>query len=142
MPSFRLTSKAVMMNASAMLHNLPVDGSFEAVFRPYVRKRRDEANALMWVRLAEISEQAWIKGRQYSSEVLHEFCKTQFLPEAFIEGETMEGYEKYVELPNGDRVLSGSTTRLTTHGFAIYLTKIEAWASTELGVRFSAISEG
>lgn len=137
MQTFRLTSKAVMMNASAMLHNLPVDGSYEAVFRPYVRKRRDEQSSLMWVRLKEISEQAWICGKQYEPEILHEFLKAKYLPEVATEGETLDGYKKYAILPDGNRAVIGSTTKLTTKGFSNYLTQVEAFGAS-LGVMFSA----
>jgi len=124
------------MSASAMLHNLPLDGSMEAVFRPYVRKRRDEQSALMWVRLKEISDQAWICGKQYSSEILHEFLKAKYLPEVFTEGETLDGYQKYAEMPDGIIKMIGSTTKLTTRGFNNYLTQVESFGA-ELGVRFS-----
>lgn len=137
MPSFHLTSKAVVMNASAMLNNLPVDGSQEVVIRPYVRKRRDIANNLYWVRLAEISSQAWLEGRQFSSEVWAEYLKAKFLPEQFTEGETLDGYVKYADMPDGSIKMIGSTTMLTTRGFANYLTQVEAFGS-ELGVQFSA----
>jgi len=137
MPSFRLINAGTMMSASAMLHNLPLDGSFEAVFRPYVRKRRDEANALYWVRLAEISSQAWLQGKQYTPEIWAEYMKAQYLPEVFTEGETLDGYQKYAEMPDGSIKMIGSTTRLTTRGFNNYLTQVEAFGA-ELGVRFSA----
>jgi len=137
MPSFRLTSKAVVMNASAMLHNMPVDGSQECVLRPYVRKRRDEANAMYWVRLAEISSQAWLQGKQYTPEIWAEYMKAQYLPEVFTEGDTLDGYQKYAEMPDGSIKMIGSTTRLTTRGFNNYLTQVEAFGA-ELGVRFSA----
>lgn len=137
--TYRLVNKAVMMNASAMLHNLPTDGSIEVIYRPYKKPSSYEQRKLMWgVRLAEISQQAWMNGRQYSPKVWHEYLKTMFLPDAFIEGETLDGYVKWVDLPDGSRRMVGSTTKLTTKGQVNYMTAVEAFASQELGVQFSA----
>lgn len=136
MTTYKIINKAVQSNCITMVNNLPLDGSMEVVVRPYVRKRRDEANALYWVRLAEISEQAWIGGRQYSSEIWAEYCKAKMLPEQYEQGITLDGYEKYAILPDGSRSVIGSTTKLTTRGFADYLTQVEAFGA-ELGVLFS-----
>ena len=119
-----------------MLNNLPLDGSQEVVIRKYVKKRRDEANNLYWKRLTEISQQAWIQGKQYSPEILAEYMKAMYLPEEYEEGITLEGYEKYAILPDGSRSVIGSTTKLTTKGFANYLTQVEVFG-VELGVHFS-----
>lgn len=137
MPAYRIINKAVQSNCIAMVYNLPLDGSMEVVVRQYVRKRRDIANALYWVRLAEISEQAWLGGRQYSPEIWAEYMKAQYLPEQYEEGITLDGYEKYAILPDGSRSVIGSTTKLTTKGFAEYLTQVEVFGA-ELGVQFSA----
>lgn len=134
---FRLVNNSVLSNCKSYLDSLPLDGSQEVVVRPYARKRRDEANNLYWVRLTEISQQAWIRGKQYSPEVLAEYMKAQFLPEEYQEGITLDGYEKYAILPDGSRSVIGSTTKLTTKGFSDYLTQVEAFGA-ELGVHFSA----
>jgi len=135
----RLISKAVAMNASALMHNLPCDGTIEVVVREYKKPSSHEQRKLMWgIRLAEIAEQAWVDGKQFSKETWHEYLKELYLPEGFIEGETLDGYQKWVELPNGQRHMIGSTTRLTTKGQCIYMEKVEAYSVVELGVRFSA----
>ncbi len=102
-------------------------------------RRTQEQQSLMWIRLGEIADQAWIGGRQYSSEVWHEQMKREYLPDE--EGPTKrcrKDYRKWAHMPNGDRALIGSTTQLTTFGMAEYLTALMAWAATELGVMFSA----
>lgn len=137
MPTYRLINKAVQSNCLAMVTNLPLDSSMEVVIRPYVRKRKDEQSALYWVRLAEISEQAWLGCRQYSPEIWAEYMKAKYLPEQYEQGITLDGYEKYATLPDGSRSVIGSTTKLTTRGFANYLTQVEAFGA-ELGVLFSA----
>lgn len=137
--SYRLTSAAVMMNASGMLHNLPVDGSVEVIFRDYKKASTQEQRKLMFgIRLAEIAEQAWVNGRQFDVATWHEFFKVQFLPEVFMEGETLDGYAKWKEMPNGRMAMVGSTTRLTTRGQCNYATRIESYAAQELGVQFSS----
>lgn len=105
-------------------------------------EHRDNANAeqraLMWIRLGEIAEQAWVGGRQFSAEVWHEQFKREFLPEE--EGPSKrcrKGYRKWAYLPNGTRELVGSTELLTMFGKAEYLTQIMAFGAAEFGVRYS-----
>lgn len=93
------------------------------------RKRTSAQNRRYWSGgvLKQISEQAVINGRQYSPDVLHEYFKRLFL-----------GVE---ELPDGS-VIGKSSTGLTTAEFAEFCTKVEAYASTELGVTFYDLWEG
>ena len=71
--------------------------------------------------LAQIAEQATVNGRLYSAEVWHEQMKRQFI-----------GYE---ELPNG-QIIGLSSKNLDIKEFAEFCQKVEAYAVTELGVRF------
>lgn len=139
MQTYKIINKSVQSNCKAMVDSLPLDGTKEVVIRPYVRKRRDEANALYWVRLQEISDQAWLEGRKYSPEIWAEFLKAKYLPIEYEQGITLDGYEKYAHLPDGSITMIGSTTKLTTKGFADYLTQVESFGA-ELGVMFSARS--
>lgn len=139
MPSYKIINKSVQSNCKAMVDSLPLDGTQEVVIRPYVRKRREIANNLYWVRLQEISDQAWLEGRQYSPEIWAEFLKAKYLPIEYEQGITLDGYEKYAHLPDGSITMIGSTTKLTTKGFADYLTQVESFGA-ELGVMFSARS--
>ena len=137
--SFRLINASVRKNALAMVNSLPLDGTLELVIRPYKRPQSHEQRKLMWgIRLAEISQQAWIGGRQWPVKVWHEVFKERYLPDAPVEGETLDGYVKWLDMPDGSRKMVGSTTKLTTKGQVNYMTQIEVYAAQELGVQFSA----
>lgn len=124
--------------------SLPIDGSIEVVIREWSDARSASQNARQWAAtLSTISEQAWFNGRQLGTEMVHELCKRLFLPEindADIEKlvKNPEKWRKWEELPNGELICVGSTTKLTKRGFAEYMTKVEAWAARELGVMFAA----
>ena len=136
---YRLINPSVKMNMLAMINNLPLDGSIQVVIEPYKKPRTSSQNALQWAEaISTIAEQAYILGKAYSPNVWHEFLKAKFLPEKYIEGETMEGYQKYIELPDGQIKMVGSTTKLTTKGFSNYMEQVYAYAVTELGVQFHA----
>ncbi len=128
--------------AMKILGNLPVDDTIEIVIQPRKQKRSNAQNALFWgARLKEISEQAWVGGKQFSSDVWHEHLKREYLPEGHeedFERMVRKGYVKWEFLPNGERQMVGSTTQLTTYGMTVYMTKCESYAAQELGVRFSA----
>ena len=108
------------------------------VCAPFKTTRSLEANALMWIWLKVIEQQAWLGGRQYSDEVWHEFYKREFLPEINSRGD-----DKWREVPPRlpaaqlapARVCVMSTTRLNKTEMSVYMTQIEAHAATELGVR-------
>ena len=95
-------------------------------------KRSSEQNALYWVLLTQISEQAWVAGRQFAPEVWAEHMKRELLPE-----ETARGVKKWRHLPNGDRVLAMSTGDLNVSEFSTYVEKLQAKAAVELGVIFN-----
>lgn len=88
-----------------------------------LRKRTQKQNKRYWGRgvLAQISEQAVVNGRLYSADTWHRQFKRQFIG--------------IIELPNGD-VDGKSSTGLTTAEFCDFCTQVEAYAATELGVRF------
>lgn len=81
-------------------------------------KRSLQQNRRYWAVLNQISDQAWVDGRQYASECWHELAKRKFIG--------------CIDLPGGG-MLAMSTTELSTKEFAEYCTKVEAWAQTELG---------
>ncbi len=88
-----------------------------------LKKRSQKQNKRYWGRgvLAQIAEQATVGGRLFSADVWHEQMKRQFI-----------GFE---ELPNG-QIIGKSSTKLTTAEFCDFCTQVEAWAATEMGVRF------
>lgn len=93
-----------------------------------LKKRTKQQNRRYWGRgvLAQIAEQATVGGRLFPAEIWHELAKRKFI-----------GVE---ELPNGD-VVGQSSTSLTTAEFCEFCTQVEAWASTELGVKFYDLEE-
>jgi len=88
-----------------------------------LKKRTKPQNRRYWGRgvLAQIAEQATVNGRLYSAESWHEMFKRMFI-----------GYD---ELPNGE-IIGKSSTKLTTAEFCNFCDQVEAYACTELGVRF------
>ena len=138
---FRLVGDGPRESAIAALRNAPLDADkpLECVIREEVKERKLDQNALMWVGpLADIAEQGYVNGRTYAADVWHEFFKREYLPEEFDPALCKEGYRKWDYMPDGSRVMVGSTTQLTVKGFAQYLTKVEAYARIELGVQFHA----
>lgn len=88
-----------------------------------LRKRTSKQNRRYWGNgvLAQIAAQATVGGKLYSAETWHEAFKRQFI-----------GVE---ELPNGE-VIGKSSTDLSTAEFCEFSDQVEAYAATELGVRF------
>ena len=105
---------------SGTKHPLQVDCQPEAIKRSLQQNRR------YWAVLNQISEQAWVEGHQYSSEVWHEAAKRKFIG--------------CIDLPGGG-LMAMSTTSLNTKEFADYCTQVEAWAQTEFGVELTEIIE-
>jgi hypothetical protein len=130
--------------AIALFRNVPLDATrpLELLVREEVKPRKPDQNALMWSGpLADMAEQAWCDGRQFSAEVWHEFAKRQFLPDDFDPDLCLEGYRKWDIDPAGERVLVGSTTQLTVKGMAQYLEQIFALGGS-LGVEFHEPQRG
>ena len=131
----------IMKILSGNWRQMAADGHRLAVrIYEYKEQRTLEQQGLMWIRLGELAEQAWVEGRLYSAEVWHEKMKRDLLPdEAGPTKRCRKGYVKWATLPDSDeRVLMGSTTQLTTFGMAEYLTALMAYGASEHGVRFSA----
>lgn len=82
-------------------------------------KRNTKQNRLYWALLNDISANAWVDGKQYSADAWHEWAKQRFI-----------GCE---ETPGGGK--SGiSTTTLDVGSFADFITKLQAYAATDLGL--------
>jgi len=89
-------------------------------------KRNAEQNKRYWKAvLQQIAAQVWIDGKQFTDKIWHEYYGGKF------------GYHEEIRLPNGELQLRRkSTTEMSVKEFATYMTKIEADAAQELGVRF------
>lgn len=85
-------------------------------------RRSGAQNRLLWAILNDIAAQAWVGGKQYSADAWHEHFKREFL-----------GLE---ELPNG-QTIGISTATLKTSEFADYVTRVQQYAVTELGVELT-----
>lgn len=85
-------------------------------------KRSGKQNRRYWALLNEIEANAWLDGRQFSAQAWHAWFAAQFI-----------GCE---DLPGGGTVAI-STTTLNVEEFAAYMTRIEVYAATELGVELT-----
>lgn len=90
------------------------------------KKRNTEQNKRLWGYLYKtIAEQAWVDGKQFSKDVWHEFFARQF------------GVCEEMILPDGEIITRRkSTTEMTVGEFAQFMTDIEVYAATELGVEW------
>ena len=125
---FRMTGKGawssfvgfIKSNAKAFLDR---GSPLRVIVTSSERIRSTEANARYWAILGEISAQAWVNGQQFSKEVWHEFFARMYLP--------MED----VILPDGEIIQRRiTTTKLKVGEFGDYMTKVEAYAASELGI--------
>lgn len=86
-------------------------------------RRSADQNRLFHVLLTQISEQAWMGGKQYDVYVWKEMVRRKFV-----------GTEE-VDLPDGTRFeRSMSTAKLDVGEFSKLIDIVSAWATTELGV--------
>lgn len=136
---FLLRDEAVRDNLIRVIQNLPLDADhpLEIVIDERRPTRKQTQNSYLWAGpLKDIAEQAWIDGKQFSAEVLHEFLKRELLPEEFDPELVKDDYQKWRYDPKGNRILVGSTTDLTVKGFNLYLEQVTAFGAA-LGVNFS-----
>lgn len=118
-----------------LIPNLPLDAEnpLEVLIREAVKQRGIDQNGLYWRRIGDIAEQAWLKGRQYSKEVWHEYLARNEMPEEIV---TKDGEmrSKWEESPDGAMTVI-STSRLSKGSFAEYTEAVEAFGAS-LGVKF------
>lgn len=102
------------------------------------KKRSLGQNSLQWVSLlTDFSEQVFIDGKKFDVKVWHSYLKEKFLPEFDNGIETLPGYKKYSEMPDGSLRVVGSTTMLTKLGMENYLHQCYAYGD-EFNIRFKA----
>jgi len=89
-------------------------------------KRNAEQNRFYWgAVLRDISDQAWVNGRQYDKDTWHEYFARMF------------GVSDELMLPDGEIITRRkSTTQMTVGEFAAYTERVQAWAANRLGVEF------
>ena len=88
-----------------------------------LKTRTKLQNRRYWGRgvLAQIAEQATVGGKLFSAKTWHEMFKRKFIG--------------VIELPDGN-VIGKSSTGLTTAEFCEFSDQVEAFAATDLNVRF------
>lgn len=117
---------------------LGCDQNLQVVIENFVKKRTPGQNAKLWSSvIGDFVKQGRMNGLNFDAETWHYYLKQEFLPDEFEEGITLEGYQKWTELPDGSLRLTGSTTKLTTKGAAEYLDACYAFGSSELDIRFT-----
>lgn len=97
----------------------------EVIVCKHKEKRRNVQNRLYWAVLREVADQAMLGGKRYSDECWHEHFKR-----------TVIGV---VDLPGG-RQMGESTAKLSVSEFADYVSKVQAFAVSELGVIFQEVN--
>lgn len=124
---------AAMLAAWDLCKALTMAGKPVAVdVREWESDRSIRQNRYYWgVVLKEISAQARVEGQRYTAEAWHELGKRQFLGYE-IRKVTVAGRRKKTVI----RSLR-STTKLKVKAMSDYLERFQAFAATELGVRFS-----
>jgi hypothetical protein len=139
----RLIGQAQKDLAKAAIDNAPIDRDLEVSIKQYRPERSMSQQSLMWVGpLADISEQAWFKGAQYSTQVWHDTYKRLHLPEdddPDLERlvKDPDTWHKWADSPNDGKLLIGSTKLLTRYGFSQYLEQVMADGAS-MGVLFRA----
>lgn len=112
-------------HAKQMLEN---DTPLRLIVTTAGTKRNAEQNKRYWgFVLKTIADQAFVKGQLYAADVWHEYFARKF------------GICDEMVLPDGDIITRRkSTTEMTVGEFTEYMTRVEAHATQELGVRFEA----
>ena len=122
--------------ANCLINTVPL--GLEVIVREPVKVRGIDQNGLYWIRLGEIAEQAWFNGRQYNSDVWHEYAKRNLMPDTITDKNGVER-SKWLETPAKGELAVISTTELSKGCFSEYTNIVEAFGAN-LGVLFSANS--
>lgn len=125
------TQRTTLINK---LMSIPLDGPIQVTIGNKTKARGLNANSYYWVRVDEIAKQAFFNGKQYSSDVWHEYLKRECMPNIVTLKDGKE-VSKYVETPDGSLQVIG-TSLLSVHSFAEYTQRCEQFGA-ELGVMFS-----
>lgn len=90
------------------------------------RQRNVQQNRFYWgAVLKQISEAAWVDGKQYDKDTWHEYFARKF------------GVLDELILPDGEIITRRkSTTQMSVGEFSTYLNDVQAYAAETLGVQF------
>jgi hypothetical protein len=90
-------------------------------------KRSTDQNRRYWSLITEIADQAWVDGKQFSKDAWHELLARKF------------GVCNEITLPDGEIVLvRESTGAMDVQTFSAFMTRIEVFATQELGLELTA----
>lgn len=135
---FKVDDERSQFHAVRAVQDLPLNKPWLIEIKRYTKKRTGGQNNYHWGGLiGDFVEQGFFDGRQFEAEDWHYYFKKKFLPEMAEDELTLDGYQKWREMPDGELKLVGSTTQLTTKGFSQFLEQCYALGS-ELGIRFTA----
>ena len=135
---FKIDDERSQFHAVRAVEDLALDKPMQVTIEPFKAKRSLPQNKLMWKSLlGDFSMQVEFDGVKYHPDTWNKQLKKNFLPNGFVEGITMPGYEKWEWMPDGSMDLKGSTKQLTKLGMENYLHECYAYGC-ELGLRFSA----
>lgn len=105
----------------AVLSTLDLTKPWQVLIEPHRKKRTLSQNNLMWAWLEQVA-QLIHEDTGTDKDDIHEFFKLKFLPVRTI---TVHGETRHIP---------GSTTKLSTAEMMAYMDKINAWATSELGL--------
>lgn len=90
---------------------------------PVSRRRSDRANRWYWGQILELLSEH----TGHTHDELHEYCKARFIPKRLA---ICDGNGVVID----DRVVGGSTTKLSTADMAVYCDAIRQFAAEDLGL--------
>ena len=90
------------------------------------KKRNVQQNKFYWsLILKQISESAWVNGKQFNKDVWHEHFARKF------------GGNEEMILPDGEIIIKRkSTSEMSVGEFSEYIINVQASATNDLGVEF------
>jgi len=136
---FKIDNVQAKFNAIKFLQEISdYTKPIQMTLEPWKKRRSNAQNSLMWVSLlGDFSMQVDFDGKKFLPDIWHDQLKKKFLPDETGTEETLNGYKKWDELPDGSLKMVGSTRFLTKLGMENYLHKCYAYGC-ELGIKFTA----
>lgn len=122
---YRIHQKSGLLAACAQIEKLLNGEMLVLEVRTESERRRVKANRRYWAILEEIADQT-----QFTSDQLHEWFKRKFIG------------VREVKLPDGETLNLGlSSAELSVKEFTDYMTSVEAYAVTEMGIIFNELHD-
>jgi hypothetical protein len=116
-------NEALKRRAISLIEGLPCEDVHEVAIRPFKSKRSIEQNRLMWMWIDLIRVHVGDStGNFFSGEEVHAWLKEKFLP------------VRIVDISGTAVKCAATTTKLNTKEMADYLTTIERFCASEMGL--------